>query len=225
MFQNYFKVALRNLWKNKFQSFVLIGGLTAGMGACLLLLEYVGYELSFDHFHSKHDRIYRVVNERFQEGKSIQKGTITYPTIGPAMARDFPEVANYTRLMAGGNVFVRLGDKVAEQEGMFWADEHFLELFDFPLLAKENEQLLGAANETAISRTVADAYFPWAKGDYSAVIGREIYLGTGTDLYRISAVFEDVPANSLLQFNVLASFATLIKTEGKEVSESWTWSD
>lgn len=225
MIQNYFKIALRNLWKNKFQSAILIGGLAAGMTACLLLLEYVGYELSFDSFHSKRDHIYRVVNERFQEGKSIQKGTITYPTIGAAMAKDFPEIVNHTRLMAGGDVFVRLGDKVAEHEGMFWADEHFFEIFDFPLLAKESDQLLEASNEVAISRTVADAYFPWAKGDYSAVVGKEIFLGKETNPFKIVTVFEDVPANSLLQFNVLGSFSTIIKERGKEAVESWTWSD
>ncbi|MBK7940138.1 MAG: ABC transporter permease [Lewinellaceae bacterium] len=165
------------------------------------------------------------MNERFQEGKSIQKGTITYPTIGAAMAKDFPEVANHTRLMAGGDVLVRLDDKVAEQKGLLWADEHFFEIFDFPLLAKEGDQLLDASNEVAISRAVADVYFPWAKGDYSAVVGKEIYLSREKTPFKVTAVFEDVPANSLLQFNVLGSFATIVKDRGKDALESWNWSD
>lgn len=225
MLSNYLKIAFRNLWKNKAQSAILVGGLAAGMAACLLLLEYVSYELSFDQFHSKADRIYRVVNERFQEGKSIQKGTITYPTIGAAMAKDFPEIANHTRLMAGGDIFVRLGEKVAEHEGLFWVDEHFFEMFDFPLLAKEGDRLLDESSEVAISRSVADMYFPWAKGNYSAVVGKEIFLSQETVPFKITAVFEDVPANSLLQFNVLGSFATIIKDRGKDALESWNWSD
>ncbi len=225
MLFNYFKIAFRGLWKNKFQSIILIGGLAAGMGACMLLLQYVRYELSFDDFHAKADRIYRVVNERFQEGKSIQKGTITYPTIGPTMMKDFPEIANTTRLMAGGNVFVRFGDKLEQQKNMFWVDEHFMEMFDFPVLAKEDKQLLGQANEVAITRTVAESYFPWARDNFSAVIGQAIYLGKEKEPFRITAVFDNIPANSLLKFDVLASFATLIQQRGKDQFGSWNWSD
>ncbi len=225
MIANYLKIALRNLWKNKGQSAILVGGLAAGMGACLLLLQYVSYELSFDNFHSKADRIYRVVNERFQEGKSIQKGTITYPTIGAAMAKDFPEIANHTRLMAGGKIFIRLDEQLTEQEGLLWADEHFFEIFDFPVLAKEHDQILDQTNEVAIARSVATTYFPWAKGDFSAVLGKSIYLDKDKEPFKIIAVFEDVPANSLLQFKVLGSFATVIHERGKEAVESWNWSD
>ncbi len=195
------------------------------MGACMLLLQYVGYEMSFDRFHTKADRIYRVVNERFQDGKSIQKGTITYPTIGGAMARDFPEIANHTRIMESGKVFLRLGDKIEEQKGVFWTDEHFMEIFDFPVLAKEGDQSLKETYEVAVARSVAEVYFPWAKGNFSAVIGKELFLGNGKNPFKVTAVFEDVPANSLLQFKVLASFATITQERGKEATESWTWSD
>ncbi|MBL7783543.1 MAG: ABC transporter permease [Saprospiraceae bacterium] len=225
MLTNYLKIAFRSLWKNKGQSVILIGGLAAGMSACMLLLQYVGYELSFDHFHSKADRIYRVVNERIQEGKRIQKGTITYPTIGDAMGRDFPEVANHTRLMAGGDVFIRVGEKLEEQEGFLWADEHFLEIFDFPVLAKNGTQLLGLPDEMVITRSVADAYFPWAKGDYQAIIGKELLVGAQGTVFRVSAVLDDVPHNSLLKFRVLGAFSHLIQERGKEAFESWNWSD
>ena len=225
MLTNYLKIALRNLLKNKFQSAVLIGGLTVGMGACMLLLQYVGYELSFDHFHTKADRIYRVVNERFQEGKSIQKGTITYPTIGPAMRKDFPEVANTTRMMAEGKVFISLGDKLEEHEGMFWTDEHFMEMFDFPVLAKEKDQLLTGPGELIITRTLAEIYFPWAKNDFNAVLGKELFLGSHKDVFKIVAVLDDLPANSLLKFKVLGSMATIVRDRGKDALESWNWSD
>ena len=68
------------------------------MATCILLLQYVNYEWRFDQFHSNYKDIYRVVNERFQNGASVQKGTITYPTIGQAMANDFPEVEKATRI-------------------------------------------------------------------------------------------------------------------------------
>lgn len=225
MFSNYLKIAFRNLWKNKGQTLILVGGLSAGMGACMLLLQYVGYELSFDRFHSKADRIYRVVNERLQEGKRIQKGTITYPTIGDALGRDFPEIANHTRLMAGGDVFIRVGEKLEEQEGFLWADEHFLEMFDFPVLAKNGAQVLNQPDEMVITRSVADAYFPWAKGDYQAIIGKELLVGARSTVFRVAAVLDDVPDNSLLQFRVLGAFSNLVQERGKEAFESWNWSD
>lgn len=225
MLSKYFKLALRSLFKNKFQTLILVGGLAAGMTACLLLLQYVAYELSFDNFHSKRPQIYRVVNERFQSGKVIQKGTITYPTIGAAMQRDFPEIVNHTRLMPSGEMFYKHGEKTARQDATLWVDEHFLEMFDFKILAKESGVLLGQVNEIALTRTVADVYFPWAKGDYGAVLGKEMFINNESDPYKITAVLEDVPANSLLQFNVLGSYATVIKNNGKDADESWVWSD
>jgi putative ABC transport system permease protein len=87
MIRNYLLVAFRNVLKNKVFSGINVFGLGIGLAACLLILQFVMVELSYDKFHTKLDRIYRVTNDRFQNGKLIQHGTITYPTIGPAMAR------------------------------------------------------------------------------------------------------------------------------------------
>ncbi len=225
MFRNNFRIAVRNLLRNKSQSAILVGGLAAGMTACILLLQYVSFELSFDDFHSKRDRIYRVVNERIQNGKTIQKGTITYPTIGAAMQKDFPEIANHARIVPGGQVFVRYEDQLAAQDGILFADEHFLELFDFPLLAGQGDGLLDETNEMILARSVADQYFPGIKGDYEQVIGKEVFLNTDPDPYTIVGVCENVPANSFLQFNILGSYDTYIRYNGKAADESWTWSD
>ncbi len=204
---------------------MLVGGLAVGMAACMLLLEYVSYELSFDHFHTRADRIYRVINERFVDGKPTQKSPITYPPVGAAMAEEFPEIANHTRLKPAGDIIVRLDDKIAEQKGMYWADAHFFEIFDFPILAQKNNPLLDVPNELAISRSVAAAYFPGAKGDFNSIIGKDLFLGADDQPYKIAAVFENTPDNSLLQFQVLGSFATLISNRGKEKFDSWKWSD
>src|SRR5678815_5380879 len=101
MLKNYFKTAWRNLWKNKTFSVINIAGLSIGMAACLLILQYVSFELSFDQFNKNASDIYRVYNDRYQNGKLIQHGTITYSAIGKAMQTDFPEVINpvsYTHL-------------------------------------------------------------------------------------------------------------------------------
>jgi hypothetical protein len=80
-------IAWRNLKKNRVFSFVNILGLAIGMAACLLILQYVSFELSFDRFHANAADLYRVTNDRFQNGKLIQHGTITYSAVGKAHGR------------------------------------------------------------------------------------------------------------------------------------------
>src|SRR6476659_4407463 len=107
MFRNYFKTAWRNLWKNKTFSLINIAGLSIGMAACLLILQYVSFELSFDQFNKNASDIYRVYNDRYQNGKLIQHGTITYSAIGKALKDDYPqEVENYARVEPMNNMIV-----------------------------------------------------------------------------------------------------------------------
>src|SRR3954467_11455803 len=106
MFSNYLKTAWRNLVKNKVFSFINIAGLSVGMGACLLILQYVSFELSYDRFNKKARDIYRVNNDRYQDGKLIQHGTITYSAIGKAMQNDFPEVINHVRVEPQGPLII-----------------------------------------------------------------------------------------------------------------------
>src|SRR5580765_4562112 len=98
MIKNYFKTAFRNLMKNKSFSLINIAGLAIGMAACLLILQYVSFEWSFDQFNKNAADIYRVYNDRYQNGKLIQHGTITYSAIGKAMQDDYPEVVNHARV-------------------------------------------------------------------------------------------------------------------------------
>src|SRR6187401_2771951 len=98
MIKHYLKVAFRNLWKYKSFSAINIAGLAIGMATCLLILQYVSFKLSYDQFNTNVKDIYRVVNDRYQNGKLIQHGTITYSGISPAMQADYPEVVNHTRV-------------------------------------------------------------------------------------------------------------------------------
>ncbi|MGC1244119.1 MAG: hypothetical protein WA874_21190 [Chryseosolibacter sp.] len=72
--------------------------MSLGLAACLLIFQFVSFELSYDKFHDKFDRIFRITNDRFQNGKRIQHGTITCPTIGPTMAKDYPEIEVYIEM-------------------------------------------------------------------------------------------------------------------------------
>src|SRR6516162_2047647 len=111
MFKNYFKTAWRNLMKNKTFSLINIAGLSIGMAACLLILQYVSFQLSFDQFNKNAEDIYRVYNDRYQNGKLVQHGTITYSAIGKAMQDDYPEVIDHARVEPVGGQIITYADK------------------------------------------------------------------------------------------------------------------
>src|SRR5580704_19729967 len=126
MLKNYFTTAWRNLRKNKIFSFINIFGLAIGMAACLLILQYVSFQLSYDQFNKNVEDIYRVYNDRFQNGKLIQHGTITYSAIGKAMQNDFPEVVDHVRVEPFGKPIVSAGNKKFDDQNTFAVDNSFV---------------------------------------------------------------------------------------------------
>ena len=225
MIRNYLLVAFRNVLKNKVFSGINVFGLGIGLAACLLILQFVMVELSYDKFHSKLDRIYRVTNDRFQQGKLIQHGTITYPTIGPAMAKDFPEVERYTRLMPSWDFNAKVDDHYFRGDYSHFADEHFFAVFDFPLLATQGPDILKDRYTVALSEKTAKKYFDIPDDNYTTIIGKTLYRGMEPQPYKVVGVFANIPDNSHLQFDVLVSYSTLISPENHGADDSWTWSD
>ncbi len=224
MIRNYFKIAVRNMWKNKGFSFVNITGLVTGMTACLMILQYVSFELSFDRFQKDFGRIYRITNDRFQQGKLIQHGTITYPLVGSTMAKDFQEIASYTTLSNTGTFKLQQNRKVFEEKGAF-ADEHFLTFFTFPLLAGNAATALKAPNTIVLSETNAKRIFGAQPKDYPALIGKNVLVDLDTEPYQITGIMKDFPATSHLQFGAIMSYETLARTWGNWVKTSWDGSD
>ena len=159
MFRNHFKIILRNLRKNKAFSFINISGLAIGMAACLLILQYVSFKLSYDQFNKSAKDIYRVVNDRYQNGKLIQHGTITYSAIGKAMQDDYPEVEAHTRVEPIGPIIVTKDDKKLEEKDALAAETNFFQFFDYPLLAGDKMTALKDANQIVLSEKLARKLF------------------------------------------------------------------
>ncbi|MFC5409952.1 ABC transporter permease [Larkinella bovis] len=225
MIRNYLKIAFRNLWKQRFFSLVNILGLVVGMTACLMILEYVSFELNFDQFHKDADRIYRVTNDRFQRGKLIQHGTITYPTIGKTMAKEYPEVEAYTTLANGGTVSLRRDKSIFQEQQLFFVDDHFLTFFTFPLLVGDPKTAMKAPNSLVLSESNAQRIFGTQPEDYASLLGQSLYIDLDTEPYRITGILKDVPAASHLQFGALVSYETLVRLWGDWVKTSWDGSD
>lgn len=225
MFSNYFTIAYRNVLKNKTFSAINIIGLAIGLAACLLIFQFVSFELSYDKFNEKFERTYRVTNDRFQNGKLIQHGTIMYPTIGPMMAKDYEEIEEYTRLMPGGEVTVKVNDRIFSGESCLFADEHFLSVFTFPVLAGDKLSSLKDRYSMVITERTAKKYFEVSDNNYTDIIGKTLYWGLDLQPYTIKGICQDVPSNSHIQFDILVSYSTLISPNDHDADDSWTWSD
>lgn len=225
MLTNYLTIAYRNLLKSKSFSAINIFGLSIGLAACLLIFQFVSFELSFDKFNEKLDRTYRITNDRFQNGKLIQHGTIMYPTIGPVMAKDFPEIEMQTRLMPGGELNVKIDDKNFRGENCLFVDERFLQVFSFAMLAGQRETALKDPYTVVLTATSAKKYFGLKDDHLADAIGKTFLWGLDATPYVVKGVCGDVPENSHINFDALISYATLIRPDDHGADDSWTWSD
>src|SRR5579862_6406594 len=228
MLKNYFTTAWRNLRKNKFFSFINIFGLAIGMAACLLILQYVSFQLSYDQFNKNVNDIYRVYNDRYQNGKLIQHGTITYSAIGKAMQDDYPEVINHTRVEPWGKVIISQSDfkKIGELE-VLAVDNSFLSMFSYPMIAGDPETALREPYSAVLTASSAKKIFGSTDNDLASLIGSTIFTGKDSMPYKITAIFKDVPENSHLQFDILTSYVTMLagKNSWKEADYDFKDSD
>jgi putative ABC transport system permease protein len=209
MLKSYFKIAWRKLMKNKTFSFINIIGLTIGMAACLLILQYVSFQLSFDQFHQNINDIYRVYNDRYQNGKLIQHGTITYSGVGKAMNDDYDEVIENVRVEPEGEQIITYEDrKIAEQNSLL-VDSNFLTMFSFPLIAGDPGTALRDPSTIALSEDLTRKVFQYKGRDLSQFINKAIIIGTDSVPFKLTAIFKNVPENSHLRFNMLKSYITL----------------
>jgi putative ABC transport system permease protein len=227
MFKNYFKTAWRNLVKNKFFSFINIIGLSIGMAACLLILQYVSFELSFDRFNTNGPDIYRVYNDRYQNGKLIQHGTITYSAIGKAMQDDFPEVVNHTRLVPFGKTIITNNNKKIGEQEVVAADNSFLTMFSYQLIAGHVQNALKEPYTIVLTETSARKIFDVKDNSFSSLVGKVVTVGTDSMPYKITGICKNIPENSHLHFDILASYATLLAGANpwKEADYDFTDSD
>jgi putative ABC transport system permease protein len=214
MLKNYFKIAVRNLWKHRVYSLINILGLTVGMTAFYLIFLYVHFELSYDAFHSKADRIYRVVCD-------IKTPTETIPAGGPSWAvppyakLDFPEIESAVRL-SGGSLLVRKGNIKFQEENSLFADSAFFHVFDFKLLQGDPTTALKEPMSLVFSETAAKKYF-----GNSNPIGQVLLL-TGDGLpVKVTGIMKDIPENSQIKADMLVSMTTLTQKLDSGLDNQW----
>jgi putative ABC transport system permease protein len=209
MIRNYFKIAFRNIFRNKLSSTVNILGLTFGMGSALLIFLWVNDEIQVDKFHSNVHNLYQVLeNQEYGDGR-LYTFRATPGPMAPFIKEKFPEIelaARYTWQV--GSLF-RVGDKSFNENGR-WVDQDFLQMFSFPMLAGDATTALKEKNTIVLTEKLAKKYF----GDEDP-IGKMITLNT-TDVCQVTGVLADIPRNSSLQFDYLLPFVQFF-----DVNKSW----
>lgn len=198
MIKNYFKIAWRNLWRNKVFSFINIFVLSIGIASCLLIMLFVQDELSYDRYNEKADRIVRVVFRASMNGQKIKEANVM-PPVGQTFQDDFPEVKQFTRVRTDGPL-VTYGDKTFKENNFAYADPNFFQVFTIPLSKGDAKTALAQPNTLVISETSAQKYF-----GKNNPVGQLLSIN-GNPL-KITGVMKDIPANSHFHFAMLASMA------------------
>ncbi len=201
MLKSIFKSAIRNITNRMGYTLLNVLGMTIGITASLFLILYVFHELSYDRYHEKIDRIYRV-QSYFQETDDEFTWIVAQIPFAPQVAEDYPEVESYTRLFNMGRTLFRYTDEEHNEENVYYADSSFFDIFSYKLLDGALEECLSRPNTMVLTKTMSEKYF----GDESPV-GKAIQ--SGDDLYTVTAVIDDVPENSHVMFDGLVSRNTL----------------
>jgi len=219
MLRNYLLIAWRNLRRHKGFSAINIFGLAIGIAACLLILQYVRFELSYDDFHAKADRVYRVRQDRYNDGKLSTQWAAGAYAVGNSFKDAFAEIEAYVKVRADEAMVITRGAERFKVERTFHAGSQFFNVFSYPLLAGDPRTALVEPNTVVISKALADKYF-----NGQDPLGQTLRFNEKLD-YRVTGVFKELPPNTHLKFDVLISFATFEAMVGPDNSpdKAWQW--
>ncbi len=211
MFLNYIKIAWRNLIRNRTFSAINIVGLAIGLATCLLISLYVLDELSYDRFHTKADRIVRVIFRGTSAGGRINESTVM-PPVAQTLHRDYPEVLEATRLRDAGSPLISYGSKTFKEASIAFADSNFTQVFTLPFMEGDPKTALIQPNTAVISETMARKYFGNANP-----MGHILTIKSWNTSLKITGVMKDIPANSHFHKDMLIAMA------GNQEARSPSW--
>ena len=197
MIINYFKVALRNMSRHKVYSFINILGLAIGLTACILILLYLQWELSYDRWNEKADRIYRVGIHGIL-GENEFNGTVACAPLAKTLMADYPEVESAARIRNYGFPVLRYKDKVFSEEKYFYADTTFFDIFSITFIMGDSKTCLSESNTLILTESMWHKYF----GEENP-IGKIINSDNRRD-WKVTAVIKDFPENSHFHPDFLA---------------------
>jgi putative ABC transport system permease protein len=204
MIRNYFKTAWRSLNKHKAYSLINVFGLTLGIASCLVIFLVVRYELGYDKFNIKANRIYRVTLNAIDFNPSVSMAIV------PAMRNDFPELEAVSQVDYQPSGLIRIGQTKYNEKSYAFADEYFTSVFDYNWIEGNARTALKEPNSVVLTKSIAKKYF----GDKESM-GMIINLENEYNL-KVTGVIRDLPGNTHLPFNFLVSFETIRKEKEKQ---------
>jgi putative ABC transport system permease protein len=224
MLKNYFKIAWRNLMRNKSYATINVTGLAIGIASCLLIFLVVQYQTSFDTFHTQKDRIYRVLTGNTgPEGTHAGAGT-PLPLI-EGLKLDFPQIKQFGNIMKndGSHYSVDNGrnggaSKKFKEDLSYYADPGFFQMFDFKWLAGDKKTALAEPNTIVLSRDQADKFF----GDWHRAMGKVVRKENRLDL-KVTGILENSPVNTDFPIKVVLSWTTLVSKGGDLYNNTTDW--
>ncbi|MGO1595623.1 MAG: ABC transporter permease [Sphingobacterium sp.] len=194
MIKSYFKIAVRNLRKNKGFTAINVMGLAIGMAAAMLIMLWVNHQVKVDRSYSKIDNLYVVGNKGILDG--VTKVWFSTPKpFAESLKNDFQEVENVTRLEYGKNFLMKANDKSIKSGFGVFVDSAFFEMFDLPIVRGDRTNILNSPSEIVITESLAKKLF----GSVD-VLGKMIKLDS-TDVLSVSAIIKDMPSHSRFRNN------------------------
>jgi len=217
MIKNLLLIAIRNFKKDKWFSLLNVLGLTIGITFSLFLIFYITDELSYDRYHKKADRIYRIVSY-IQEKDKNTNWTMTQLPLAHTLKKDYPEVEESVRFLYRERTLFKNGDKPGDngfyETKVYYADSNVFNIFTYNFVEGNAASALNEPNSIVISKSLAEKYF----GKNVQVVGKT--LKSVYDVYKVTAVIEDVPKNSHILFDMLISSSTVLKG-GQDDPNNW----
>lgn len=207
MLINFLKISYRNLMRNKMYTVINVCGLALGLAAFLLIQTYIRFEKGYDRFLPDSQNIYRLTTDQIVNGDTVNRDAMSFNPAGQELQNEFPEIADYTITQKSDALTFGKGESLVSEERVLWVDEHFLEVFQYPISSGERGALLSEPNTIVLTQSKAAFYF----GDENAV-GKTIHLFSGQDKdFKVVGIIEDVPENTHYGFDILLSISSIKK--------------
>ncbi len=206
MLKSYITIAIRHMAREKGYTAINVLGLAVGLVCAMLIFLYVSFELSYDRYHEKADRLYRV---------AVNNDARTPPALGPALQEDFPEITGFVRLLPTTGTWIMKHERnIYYENRVYWADNALLDLFTFPLIRGDSRTALEAPYAVVISEDTARKYF----GEEDPM-GKTIIADNGFMMLTVTGVMKNTPQNTHFQ----ADFFISLASASQEDLGYWSW--
>ncbi|MEM6844503.1 MAG: ABC transporter permease [Bacteroidota bacterium] len=221
MIKNYLITTLRNFRRNSFSTIINVVGLTLSLACCIFIYAFLHHEYSFDGWHEKADRTFRVVSQYKGENGISYNGSVAFP-MAEAFRDEFAEIEMATQVVGdeGGTIKIERSDGSSvlfEEDNIIYADQYFLQTFDYELLAGQSASLLTKPNEVLLTRKLANKFFG-SETNYQQLLGQTVIIEQRP--YQISGILEDAPRNTNVTFRMLLPIKDYIQ-RNKERLYDW----